>query len=530
MDELRGTGRLVAFVFRLERRAFAIWVGVLGLMPALVASSFEAIYPTEAAVREAAEAVTSNTAFAALLGRVQSPTIGGLTAWRIGTVAALFVAIFSALTVIRHTRAEEEIGRGDLVRSMAVGRRAPLAAAVLATLLANAAIALVATLGLLALGQPTPGAVALGLAFGLTGWAFTGIGAVAAQLTDGARAARTIAMGVVGIAFLARMLGDTVDGVAWASWISPIGWVQRLRPFAGEDWWVVALPVAVTLAGLGAAAALAARRDTGAGVFATRPGPARASESLRTPAALAWRLQRGLVLAWAIGMAVFGAVIGGIAPGMEDLVGGSEQMREILERLGGPGALVDAFLAGSMGNLAIAGAAFAVLAMLRLRSEEAAQQAEMILATTVSRSRWLSSHAAISFLGSALLMVVAGLAAGLTFGIGNGQGPGEVTSLVGAALVQVPAIWTLAAVALLLVGWLPEHSSWSWGVLAGTFLVTLLGAILGLGQAVLNLSVFQHTPQLPVADLAVLPLAILAALAAVLAITGRRGLLVRDLG
>ena len=82
-----------------------------------------------------------------------------------------------------------------------------------------------------------------------------------------------MAFAVLGAAFLLRAIGDTASGLSWLSWLSPIGWAERFRPFAGERWAVLLLPVALLVVLLAAAAALLVRRDLGAGVLA---GPPRA--------------------------------------------------------------------------------------------------------------------------------------------------------------------------------------------------------------------------------------------------------------
>jgi ABC-2 type transport system permease protein len=140
--------------------------------------------------------------------------------------------------------------------------------------------------------------LALGLQFAAAGFMFAAVGAVTAQLTTGAGGARGIAVGVLGAAFLLRVAGD-VSGQAGGglSWLSPIGWAHRIRPYGGERWWVLALPVALAVLLVVVAVALSARRDVGAGLLPPRSGPA-AAPGLRSPLALAWRLHRGLLAGW----------------------------------------------------------------------------------------------------------------------------------------------------------------------------------------------------------------------------------------
>ena len=98
----------------------------------------------------------------------------------------------------------------------------------------------------------------------------------------------------IGAAYLLRAAGDVGDGTL--SWLSPIGWGQAMRPFAGERWWPLVLSLVAASALVGGAFALRARRDEGAGLVEPRPGPATAPRRLTTPFGLALRLQRGALL------------------------------------------------------------------------------------------------------------------------------------------------------------------------------------------------------------------------------------------
>src|SRR5439155_16556938 len=180
--------------------------------------------------------------------------------------------------------------------------------------LANVAAALLVALGLVGTGLSVAGSVAMGLSIGLTGVVFAAVAAVTAQVTESGRSATAIAAAGLGAAYLLRAVGDT--GPAWLSWLSPLGWAMRMRPFAGELWWVPALAVAFTAALAALAYTLAGHRDLNAGLLPQRSGRAEAAPGLRSPLALAWRLHRGLLIGWVIGMALSGAVLGGAANGL----------------------------------------------------------------------------------------------------------------------------------------------------------------------------------------------------------------------
>lgn len=333
---LAGTGQLIRLALRRDRLLLPPWLLVVSLIPAGVANAYAQLYPNEAMRESLTTTVGGNPALAVLLGPAfDLSTPGGFTAWRLLGFHAVIAALMVIFTVTRHTRAEEETARYELLAAGVVGRNAPLTAAVLVASGAAAAAGLAATAALLATGLPASGSVAYGAALIGVSWVFTGVAAAAAQLVGFGRTSNGIATGVLGAAFLLRGLGDASEQVGWLSWLSPIGWAQRLRPFAQERWWVLALPVAAAAVTLAAGYLLRAHRDAGAGILPERFGRAHAAPGLHSPFALAWRLHRGSLGGWSVGVAVAGVAFGAITIGIGDLITDNPTMREMFQRMGG---------------------------------------------------------------------------------------------------------------------------------------------------------------------------------------------------
>ena len=255
-----------------------------------------------------------------------------------------------------------------------------------------------------------------------------------------------------------------------------------------------------------------------------------AARRLLSPLGLAWRLQRGVLLGWVVGVAILGAIFGGVGDEIEEFANDSQEMADYLDQLGGVGQLTDLYFAVSLGLTAIVVAAYATQALLRLRSEEAAGRAEPLLATAVSRTSWLGSHVAVALFGMALLVVLAGLAAGVTYGVVIGDVGGQAPRLVAAALAYLPAVLVVAGLVVAVFGILPNRAvAIAWTAVALFFLMAQLGPLLDLPQAVLDLSPFTHIPAVPAAELTVLPLVVLFAVAAGLFVIGLAGFRRRDL-
>ncbi|MEX1124106.1 MAG: ABC transporter permease [Acidimicrobiia bacterium] len=532
MNTLVGTGHLIRLIARRDRFRLSVWILVLASLAVGTASAFLELYPSEAERQVLVNTIASNPAIVAFLGPIRDASIGSLTAWRVGVIGSVLVGVMTAMTMIRHTREEEETGRRELLGATVVGRNAPLTASLIVTASAGLIIGALCAAGLIGLGLPTPGSIAFGLGYAAVAAGFAGLSGLAAQLTQGAGAARGVAIGMIGASFLLRLAGDggSGSGLGWLSWLSPIGWFTQLRPFAEERWPVLLLSFGLALLTTFGAFWLGAHRDVGAGVIQPRPGPASASLSLRSPLGLAWRLHRPSLLGWTLGLSFVGAVYGSIADSVRGFLGDNPQLTELFEQLGGEAGITEAYFATAMGILALIVTAYAVRSALRLTVEEESLRADSILATATPRIRWVSSHLVFAVLGPVLILAVAGVVAGALYGSIIGDIGGQVPRVFGAAMIQVPAVWVVVGIAVALFGLAPKYSDAIWGVLVAFFLLGQLGRILQFPQWSLDLSPFSHIPALPADELTITPLVVLAAIAAVLVVIGLTGFQRRDVG
>jgi ABC-2 type transport system permease protein len=242
---------------------------------------------------------------------------------------------------------------------------------------------------------------------------------------------------------------------------------------------------------------------------------------------LALRLQRGSVIGWSVGLFLIGVVYGAIANDVDEFVGDNETVKDVMAP--GSASLTDSYLSRTLLIAALLGGGYAISSAFRMRGEETALRAEPVLATPVSRPRWLVSQLAVTLAGSVVVLAAAGLGTGLAYGIAAGD-LGQVPRLIGAAVAYTPAVWVLVGLAIALFGLAPRTILALWALLAVCFVVGLLDELLGLPTWIKDISPFQHTPSLPAADLTVAPLAVLAAVAAALACAGFAGFRHRDVG
>ena len=351
---------------------------------------------------------------------------------------------------------------------------------------------------------------------------------MAAQVSGTARGARGLAIAVLGVSFLLRGIGDSggSHGLTWLTWLSPIGWAELVRPFTGERWWVLALPVpAAAWPGPALAFALAARRDQGAGLM--QPGPARRDARAGCcagPVGLAWRLQRGSAGGLGGRFLAGGLAIGVVAKGIGKLIGSSAGIdARRSSKIGGQAALTNAYLAACMSLLGLVAAAYAVSARrCGCGPMRAADRAEPILAAPIEPAA-LGRQLPAGRGGSARRCCwwPAASASGSRTASPARRSSTQVPRLLGAGLAQLPAALAVAAVGAAFVGLLPTWSGPAgWTALAVCGLIALFGPALNLSQAVLDISPFAHVPKLPGGVFSVVPLAWLSACRAG---AGRRG-------
>jgi ABC-2 type transport system permease protein len=159
--------------------------------------------------------------------------------------------------------------------------------------------------------------------------------------------------------------------------------------------------------------------------------------------------------------------------------------------------MVSAFTVTILSLAGIIAAIPGVQTMLKVHAEELEDRVELLIATAVNRTRYYAANVILALADPALYVLVAGvlialLASGANIGISFGN-------TVLQAMATVPAVWTVVAVPVMVVGVRPAVSLVAWlGVLA-SFVLTLLGPTFGLADWVLGLSPFWHVPNLQAA-------------------------------
>ncbi|GAA1770088.1 ABC transporter permease [Agromyces humatus] len=501
---LTGFGTLLRFMLRRDRIRFPAWTLGLVLLVAYFANALQLVFPT-AADLGAFAAFSSNPAAALLMGPGfggDEPSLDRFLASTYGMYLIIGACLMSILTVVRHTRLEEQSGRAELVRANVVGRHAQLSAALGVTVLMNLTVAVLMGALLTAMEFDPAGSFAFGASVGAAGVAFAGIAATSAQLTAFPRTASGIAGAVLGGGFVVRGLGDmsAAQGgdLGWLAWLTPIGWSQQVAPFDENRWGPMAVSVGCFILFAALAYALSTRRDLGAGLVQARRGSAGAAPWLSSPFALALRLQRASLIGWTASLLAGAFVYGAFTQAM--LEGFADAPPELLVLFGGEDDLLTGYV-GMMGLLfALVVTIYAILSVQSLRSEEAEGRSEAVLATAVGRPDWMGSWIASSALGVLLLLVTAGVGTGAGAALTTGEGDLFGEALLG-HVAHAPAVWATLAVAALLYGGAPRLVPLAWAVFGYAFVVGFFGPLLDAPDWVVSLSPFEHIGEYPADEL-----------------------------
>ncbi len=525
---LDGTGPLVRLILRRERIRLPAWILGLSVLLTVFLRALANLTETQEQRRDLLRIMEGG------IGAIFGPGYGryDITAERyvVGVYGLFFfvlAALMTMLLVVRHTRAEEQNGLAELIRSNVAGRHAHLTAALIVAVGANAVLALALATTMVASGHDGADGMLFGASVGAVGLVFAGISALTVQLSGYSRTATGLAGAVLGVFWVVRAAGDMIrDYGSPLSWFSPLAWSNQTRPYVDGRWWPLLLSVGFAAVAAASAYVVSTRRDGGAGLIASRPGPPMAARWLRSPFAAAYRLQRGRLLWWTVSLATFGFIFGVLG----DQVADPENMSEArIEMFGGS---VDTLLDGYLGVMTqfMAGltGVMVVLGVQAVRQEETSGRAEPVLATATSRWAWLGSYLAVMALGVIGVLAVTGFATGIGAAVSVGDSA-YILDVPGAHLAHAPGVLSILGIAALLYGLIPRALGVTWGVVGYSLFVGMFGTTMDLPRRIQELSPMEHIGQPPLESVSWPAMSILILVAVGLMGAGLAGFRRRDL-
>lgn len=523
-----GLGTMVRLILRRNRVRLVAWLVVLVGMYQYIVSYYKAVFPTQQALDDFA--TLSNTpGIKALTGLSPAANTMGGAVWTKGWMTVvLSLALGVVFLVTRSGRADEEVGRTELLRSRVLGVHAYSLASWLVNGVLCLAVGLFITLvsiggSLDPAGTGIAGSLILGASVAGIGLVGVGVGAVAGQVSSTSRGANSLGSTIVIVLYVLRMIGDMGGGAL--TWASPIGWGQQMQPYSGNRWWPFLLLLALTGVLLTAATLLESRRDFGAGLVPERPGKAGAPPRYATPLGLALRLQRNPIIGWTIAMVLGAMLMGSVVEAMTTLLSDAGSGVEALLR----GTGVTALLALLVSMMALITLIFALQTTVSLRSDEASGIIEPQLAGALSRWRWALQRLVIPAVWSAVLLVVGGYLIGAVYGASI-HDSSQSGRLALAALAYWPAVMVFVGLAVVLWGYVPRVATpIAWGIMAAMWFLTMFGEVFRLPDWLLGAMPLAATPYLPLESMSWTPLVIMTIIAAALTWLGLARFARRDI-
>ncbi|MFR9778968.1 hypothetical protein ACL02O_23310 [Micromonospora sp. MS34] len=447
----RPGGHAVArLAVRQVRRPALVVTAVTVGMSSLVVTTYERTVG-EGPGAAALATLARNSAIRTLFGEpVALDTAGGFTVWRTGTVLAVLLTTWAVLATTRVTRGEEEAGRWDLLLA---GRLTPVAVLVRHLVVLTSALVLTGVLlaGALAVAG-APGSGALLHAAGLTsaGLLAVAVAACAAQVFPTRAGAAGAALALLGASLLARMVGDGVPRLGWLRWLPPYGPLALTRPYRGDHWAPLLVPVVATILLTWTALALSSRRDLRDGLL--RPPRGRPPRRWLLGSVETFALRRMLrpLAGWSVGIGAYFLLIGLLAESLTGFLADNPRFADLAGEAGFGGlGTVRGYAATLFALLAVPIGAFAAARLAAFAAAEVAGRLTLLQAGPVTRVRLLAAELLTTVAGAAFLAALAAVATWLGTSLVDADLP-VAAALAGVANVLPVALLGVGAAALAL--------------------------------------------------------------------------------
>ena len=514
-------------------RSGVLWGYVFGLYLATQALAYASSYKTPAQRAGLEKEFGSNAGVSALVGPAHDiQTVAGFTVWKCLAVLAVVGAVWGLLTGTRLLRGEEDAGRWELLLAGQTTRRAAAAQALAGLGCGLVALWAVTAVMTVVVGRSSKvdispgGALFLAVAVVAGAAMFLGLGALASQLAATRRQASAYAGAALGVSYALRMVADSGTGLGWLRWASPLGWIEEIQPLTAPHP-LVLLPIAGLVAVVGLfTVRLAGERDLGASTFPDRAYSAPHTRLMFGAPGLDIRLARSGLVGWGVGIGAYGLTLGLVAKSGGSAISASSTLTRAFSRLGAIGA--EAYLGVAFLLMAVFVAFVAAGQISAARGEEAEGRLDNLLVRPVSRPSWLAWR----LLVAALAVLAGGLIAGVFSWLGAASQHSGVSfaSLLDAGLnIVPPAVCILGAGTFVLGVWPRAATVAAYGLLVWSFLVELVGGIVGLNHWVLDTSVFHQMAAAPAVSPDWTSGGILLAIGAVAAFAGGVAFKFRDL-
>lgn len=461
-------------------------------------------------------------------------SMGAIVAQNILWMAAIVVSAVNIFWVIRHTRTDEELGRLEVIRSLPVGKLSSLAATFMSVGVMNVLLALMIGIGLAMLGieeMNLVGSLFFGSSLAATGMVFASIAAFCTQLSKNARTVLICSLSFLGVSYLVRGIGDVLNETV--ARLSPLGLMLRTQPYVNNEGWPLLLLLFMVIVIGGVSLYLNGIRDLGSGLLMTRPGKDRGGVLLRTNLGLAFKLTRGVMIVFWIVLFMMGLSFGstvyeGAEEGLLQLEIFQEMREELEEESGNMSSAIEHTTVFLIEMFPLIATIPSLSIVLKVIQEEKRGRIDHLLSRALSREKFLLHYLVIAIITSTIGVFLAMIGFYISTSIGLDE-PFTFGRLLGAGMVHLPAIWFFISLTVILIGYFPRFTIFSWLSYGIIFLHTYFWGLLRLPIWTRNFVPFSYFTWSMVDGIDVISLILMTAISLILTIIGFKGYQKRDI-
>ena len=447
-----------------------------------------------------------NPAMVGLFGPtpINNPTnysLGPIFGQTMTLITGLTFAIISIIYVVNRSRKEEDDGITELFRSYSIGKLANTTALVMELLLLNLIMAVLLALSIEVQNVAGLNHLESNFLFAFTTSAQSFLWGMFAllfgQIFSEASTTKGMTFGLLGLLYIVRMLTDVTN--LSIGWFNPLSWSYLAFPYVKghENWLAVFLTFLLAFLILGISYILELKRDVGVGYLPERKARLHGKKGHFGFPGLVLNLEKKMIIGWLLASFVLGLVYGSMFGQMDQFISSNKTVKELfVGNETAASAIRGNFMVTLFSILSILIAAFGVILLTKMVSEERKNRLEALYALPLSRLKVYSTYLLIAILSVILAQFLA------LFGIFIEQ-LGNKNALSFLEIMKSGMIWLVAvifvlAILSLLLGFVPRLAELIWVYLAFLLFMTYLGKLLSLPKWLENLSIYNYIPKLPV--------------------------------
>ena len=447
-----------------------------------------------------------NPAMVGLFGPtpINNPTnysLGPIFGQTMTLITGLTFAIISIIYVVNRSRKEEDDGITELFRSYSIGKLANTTALVMELLLLHLIMAVLLALSIEAQNVAGLNHLESNFLFAFTtsaqGFLWGMFALLFGQIFSEASTTKGMTFGLLGLLYIVRMLTDVTN--LSIGWFNPLSWSYLAFPYVKghENWLAVFLTFILAFLLLGISYILELKRDVGVGYFPERKARLHGKKGHFGFPGLVLNLEKKMIIGWLLASFVLGLVYGSMFGQMDQFISSNKTVKELfVGNETAASAIRGNFMVTLFSILSILIAAFGVILLTKMVSEERKNRLEALYALPLSRLKVYSTYLLTAILSVILAQFLA------LFGIFIEQ-LGNKNALSFLEIMKSGMIWLVAvifvlAILSLLLGLVPRLAELIWVYLAFLLFMTYLGKLLSLPKWLENLSIYNYIPKLPV--------------------------------